>query len=196
MKKKAFFGLGNPGPQYRNTRHNAGFMSIDGYIDKYNNVVKSENKKNYTLDQIIGDDYRLLLVKPMTFMNLSGKAVREVCEKKGLEVEDIVVIYDDVSLPTGKIRLRDRGSAGGQKGMRSIIDSMGTALIKRIKIGIGPKDSRDLRNFVLSGFTKDEREPFEWTLNEVLEAMAYLADNDFKAAMNRFNGSSWEADSD
>ncbi len=196
MKKKAFFGLGNPGPQYRSTRHNAGFMSIDSYIEKYNNVIKSENKKNYMLDQINRDDDRLLLVKPMTFMNLSGKAVRQVCEKKGLEAGDIVVIYDDVSLPTGKIRLRDRGSAGGQKGMRSIIESMGTDLIKRIKIGIGPKDDRDLRNFVLSGFTKDEQEPFEWTLNQVVEAMTFLLDNDFKETMNRFNGSSWEADSD
>src|SRR6056297_1516747 len=121
MKRIAMIGLGNPGPQYVSTRHNAGFLALDEFMRRFASVQKQENRKNYQLFQCMMANQKLYLIKPMTYMNLSGIAAREIIQKTGLEPEDLIVIYDDVSLNLGILRLRKGGSAGGQKGMKNIM---------------------------------------------------------------------------
>lgn len=195
MKKVVIFGLGNPGPQYAFTRHNAGFLTIDRYL-KQNSIFlqKEEHKKNYSAYQLKKDCTRIFLIKPMTFMNLSGIAVKEFCQKNGIDSEDIVIVFDDVSLPLGKIRLRLSGSAGGQKGMKSIIQEMDSDIIKRIKIGIGPKDIPSLPDFVLSKFNETEKEKLDWSLEKTSEIIDDLIDKEFEKIQNIYNGLSADGD--
>jgi PTH1 family peptidyl-tRNA hydrolase len=194
MKRIAMIGLGNPGPQYVSTRHNAGFLSLDEFIRRYAVIQKEENKKTYQLYQCIMEGIKVYLLKPMTYMNLSGIAVREFVQKTGLETEELIVIYDDVSLELGRIRLRKSGSAGGQKGMKNIIQELGTDEIKRIKIGIGPKTIPSLPDFVLSKFREEEHEKLEWALEQTAKAMKDIIKEDFDSVMNRYNGLKWEGD--
>lgn len=196
MKKIAMIGLGNPGPQYAYTRHNAGFLALDTFMRRFSGVQKEENKKNYQLFQCMIEGVRVYLLKPMTYMNLSGIAVQEFLQKNGMEVEDIVVIYDDVALDLGRVRLRKSGSAAGQKGLKHIIQQIGTDEIKRIKIGIGPKDIPSLPDFVLSKFREDDREKLNWILLQVSNAMKDILNDDFENIMNRYNGMKWEGDGD
>jgi PTH1 family peptidyl-tRNA hydrolase len=196
MKRISMIGLGNPGPQYVSTRHNAGFLSLDEFIRRYAVIQKEENKKTYQLYQCIMEGIKVYLLKPMTYMNLSGIAVREFVQKTGLETEELIVIYDDVSLELGRIRLRKSGSAGGQKGMKNIIQELGTDEIKRIKIGIGPKTIPSLPDFVLSKFREEEHEKLEWALEQTAKAMKDIIKEDFDSVMNRYNGLKWEDDDD
>ncbi len=196
MKKIAMIGLGNPGPQYAYTRHNAGFLALDAFMKRFAGVQKEENKKNYQLFHCMIEGVRVYLLKPMTYMNLSGIAVQEFFQKTGMEVEDIVVIYDDVALDLGRMRLRKNGSAAGQKGLKHIIQQTGTDEIKRIKIGIGPKDIPSLPDFVLSKFREDDREKLDWILRQVSNAMKDILKDDFENIMNRYNGMKWEGDGD
>jgi len=196
MKKIAMIGLGNPGPQYAYTRHNAGFLALDAFMKRFAGVQKEENKKNYQLFHCMIEGVRVYLLKPMTYMNLSGIAVQEFLQKTGMEVEDIVVIYDDVALDLGRMRLRKNGSAAGQKGLKHIIQQTGTDEIKRIKIGIGPKDIPSLPDFVLSKFREDDREKLDWILRQVSNAMKDILKDDFENIMNRYNGMKWEGDGD
>jgi len=194
MKRIAMIGLGNPGPQYVSTRHNAGFLALDEFIRLFVSVQKEENKKTYQLYQTIIGEVKLFLLKPLTYMNLSGIAVREFLRKTGLAPEDLIVIYDDVSLELGRIRLRRSGSAGGQKGMKSIIQELGTDEIKRIKIGIGPKTIPSLPDFVLSKFREEETERVEWVLQQTAKAMKAIINEEFDSIMNQYNGTKWEVD--
>jgi len=194
MKRIAMIGLGNPGPQYVSTRHNAGFLSLDEFIRRYAVIQKEENKKTYQLYQCIMEGIKVYLLKPMTYMNLSGIAVREFVQKTGLETEELIIIYDDVSLELGRIRLRKSGSAGGQKGMKNIIQELGTDEIKRIKIGIGPKTIPSLPDFVLSKFREEEHEKLEWALEQTAKAMKDIIKEDFDSVMKRYNGLKWEDD--
>jgi PTH1 family peptidyl-tRNA hydrolase len=195
MKKIAFFGLGNPGPQYAFTRHNAGFLSIDRFLKEHCSLIqKEEQKKNYRSYQVLFNGCRMYLVKPMTYMNLSGIAAKEFCNRNGIYDEDCIVIFDDVSLPIGKIRLRLSGSSGGQKGMKSIIEEIGTDEIKRIKIGIGPKTITSLPDFVLSKFRDDEVDKLEWSLDKTSSIIKDLAEFEFKEILNKYNGLSAEGD--
>jgi PTH1 family peptidyl-tRNA hydrolase len=196
MKRISMIGLGNPGPQYVSTRHNAGFLSLDEFIRRYAVIQKEENKKTYQLYQCIMEGIKVYLLKPMTYMNLSGIAVREFVQKTGLETEELIVIYDDVSLELGRIRLRKSGSAGGQKGMKNIIQELGTDEIKRIKIGIGPKTIPSLPDFVLSKFREEEHEKLEWALEQTTKAMKDIIKEDFDSVMNSYNGLKWEDDDD
>jgi len=194
MKRIAMIGLGNPGPQYVSTRHNAGFLALDEFMRRFASVQKQENRKNYQLFQCMMANQKLYLIKPMTYMNLSGIAAREIIQKTGLEPEDLIVIYDDVSLNLGRLRLRKGGSAGGQKGMKNIMQELETDAIKRIKIGIGPKTISSLQDFVLSKFREDEYEKLEWVLEQTSNAMRDIIDEDFDSVMNRYNGLKWEDD--
>ncbi len=196
MKRIAMIGLGNPGPQYVSTRHNAGFLALNEFIRRFAQLQKEENKKNYQLFHCMMDHQKLFLVKPLTYMNLSGIAVREFVQKTGLEIEELIVIYDDVSLELGRIRLRKNGSAGGQKGMKSIMSELGTDEIKRIKIGIGPKNIPSLPDFVLSKFREGEQEKLDWVLEQTSNAMRDMMKEDFDVIMNRYNGLKWESDDD
>lgn len=179
-------GLGNPGREYENTRHNIGFDAIDVIADKYNIEVSRIKFKGVYGEGFVNGE-KVILLKPTTYMNLSGESVREVMDFYKLSEEDILVIYDDVSLDVGRIRIREKGSAGGHNGIKSIIANIGTDVFSRIKVGVG-KPQGDLVKHVLGTFSKEDRED----LNKVLEVVAMASETiikeDAKEAMNKFNG--------
>lgn len=179
-------GLGNPGREYENTRHNIGFAAIDVIAEKYNiDINRTKLKGEYGEGFINGN--KVILLKPYTFMNLSGESVREAIDFYKLTEEQVLIIYDDISLELGRLRIREKGSAGGHNGIKSIINHMGTDVFTRIKIGVGaPKG--DLVNHVLGKFSKEEVNILKQTLDAVTEATADIIDNGAKDAMNKFNG--------
>ncbi len=179
-------GLGNPGREYENTRHNIGFAAMDVLAEKYNiDINRSKFKGEYGEGFINGN--KVILLKPYTFMNLSGESVREAIDFYKLTEDQVLIIYDDISLELGRLRIREKGSAGGHNGIKSIINHMGTDVFTRIKIGVGaPKG--DLVNHVLGKFSKDEVNILKQTLDAVTEATADIIDNGAKDAMNKFNG--------
>ncbi len=181
-------GLGNPGRQYENTRHNAGFIALDKLADKYNcNVSKMKYKA------LIGDctiaGKRTLLMKPQTFMNLSGEAVVQAMSFYKIPPENVIVLFDDISLDVGRIRIRRKGSDGGQKGMRSIIELSGSSLFPRVKIGIGekPNPNWQLADWVLSRFTAAEREALDKVTDNACGAVEYIIAGNIDKAMADFN---------
>ena len=179
-------GLGNPGREYENTRHNIGFAAMDVLAEKYNiDINRTKFKGEYGEGFINGN--KVILLKPYTFMNLSGESVREAIDFYKLTEEQVLIIYDDISLELGRLRIREKGSAGGHNGIKSIINHMGTDVFTRIKIGVGaPKG--DLVNHVLGKFSKDEVNILKQTLDAVTEETADIIDNGAKEAMNKFNG--------
>lgn len=154
---KLIVGLGNPGAQYEGTRHNAGFIAIDNFATKHNAKFKVEAKLKGMLAQVIINGQKALLLKPTTFMNLSGESVNEVVKYYKIAVEDIMVIVDDLSLPTGKVRLRANGSSGGHNGLKSINSLLKTEDYKRIRIGIDRSSVIPVIDYVLGRFSKDDR---------------------------------------
>lgn len=181
-------GLGNPGRQYENTRHNAGFIALDKLADKYNcNVSKMKYKA------LIGDctiaGKRTLLMKPQTFMNLSGEAVVQAMSFYKIPPENVIVLFDDISLDVGRMRIRRKGSDGGQKGMRSIIELSGSSLFPRVKIGIGekPNPNWQLADWVLSRFTASEREALDKVTDNACGAVEYIIAGNIDKAMADFN---------
>src|SRR5699024_8949462 len=135
-KLKCIIGLGNPGKRYEKTRHNIGFMVIDELERRYHFTSNNKKFKNdYAIEFINGE--KVMFVKPQSFMNLSGESVRPLIDYYGIDIEDIMVIYDDLDLPVGKIRLRQKGGHGGHNGIRSLITHLGTKEFKRIRIGVG-----------------------------------------------------------
>ena len=186
---KLIIGLGNPGKEYENTRHNTGFMVLDRLSEKLNiEMTQNKFKGLYGKSKYKGED--VILLKPQTYMNLSGESVRQVMDFFKINQEDILVIYDDLDLAAGKIRLRQKGSAGGHNGMKSLIAHLGTQEFKRIKIGIDrPKKGTTVVNHVLSPFSKEETPLMEESLHKAWQAtIDYLTQADFIATMNRFNG--------
>lgn len=178
-------GLGNPGREYENTRHNIGFAAIDIIAEKYNiDVNRTKFKGEYGEGFINGN--KVILLKPYTFMNLSGESVREAIDFYKL-TEEVLIIYDDISLEVGRLRIREKGSAGGHNGIKSIINHIGTDVFTRIKIGVGaPKG--DLVNHVLGKFSKEEVNILKQTLDVVAKATEDIIANGAKDAMNKFNG--------
>ncbi|MEI3577740.1 MAG: aminoacyl-tRNA hydrolase [Acutalibacteraceae bacterium] len=181
-------GLGNPGRQYENTRHNAGFIALDKLADKYNcNISKMKYKA------LIGDctiaGKRTLLMKPQTFMNLSGEAVVQAMSFYKIPPENVIVLFDDISLDVGRMRIRRKGSDGGQKGMRSIIELSGSSLFPRVKIGIGekPNPNWQLADWVLSRFTAAEREALDKVTDNACGAVEYIIAGNIDKAMADFN---------
>jgi PTH1 family peptidyl-tRNA hydrolase len=186
---KIIVGLGNPGKKYEGTRHNAGFMVIDRFAEKLE--IKIEKKK---FSALIGETTvkgeKCLLVKPQTYMNLSGEAVLAVKQFYKAQPEDIIVVYDDMDLPVGKIRIRKQGGSGGHKGMISIISCLGTENFIRIRIGIGgPKDrsEQEVINHVLGDFTSEEKAIIRETQEKAAEAVLLLLQEGVEASMNRYN---------
>ena len=182
-------GLGNPDKKYEKTRHNVGFDVIDVIAKKYN--VELTEKKHRALS---GSGYiagkKVLLVKPQTYMNLSGESIASILNFYKLDAEtDLLVIFDDISLAPGRIRVRGRGSAGGHNGIKNIIAMTGTQEFARIKVGVGEKpQGRDLADYVLSRFSKDERAMVEDAFVDAADAAELIAAGDLDGAMNRFNG--------
>lgn len=181
-------GLGNPGPRYAFTRHNVGFLFLD-HLLKGRGEWKHYKNFLWTSKKLL-EQQEVVLVKPLTFMNLSGLAVLEVLRSFDVGVGDIIVVYDDASLKLGKIRIRKRGSDGGHNGMKSIIEALGTEEIARIRIGIGekPKDV-DLVSFVLGGFSEEEFAVLQKVFDVTEDALKMILTDGIDKAMSVFNAS-------
>lgn len=182
-------GLGNYGDKYVNTRHNAGFLALSYMSQKLNvDITKSKFKALYTECTVGGK--RALLMLPQTYMNNSGEAVRAAMDFYKIPIENVLVIYDDISLACGKLRIRKNGSAGGHNGIKSIIEHTGSDAFPRIKIGVGekPHPEMDLADWVLSNFTKDEQKVLFDKFENVLQASILIVGGDITQAMNKYNG--------
>lgn len=181
-------GLGNPGEKYQKTRHNAGFMALDVICEKYNfNINKLKFKALCGEADINGK--RVLFLKPQTFMNNSGEAVREAASFYKIPPENIIVIFDDISLDPGKIRIRKKGSDGGHNGIKSIIYHLNSDKFPRIKIGVGakPHPEYDLADWVLGEIPSDLRETFVNSLKSASDALELMLGDNTEAAMAKFN---------
>ena len=183
---KLIVGLGNPGKKYESTRHNMGFMAVDLLSDQAQIDVDKEVFHGLMGRGKIYDE-DVILFKPTTFMNLSGTAVQEVVHYFKIALEDIVVIYDDMALVPGVIRLRKEGSSGGHKGMQNIIDCLSTEQIKRIRIGIGEPGEWDTIDYVLSKPLKDDMPLIEEAIANAVRAVKEMLKSDFDRAMNNYN---------
>ena len=184
---KLIVGLGNPGKKYENTRHNTGFAVIDRTLTKLN-VELDKNKFNADYTMINRNGEKIYILKPLTYMNLSGEAVVPFMKYFGIEPEDLVVVHDDLDLPVGKIRLRQSGSCGGQNGMRNIIDLLGDSNIKRIRVGIGKDPLIPVVDYVLGKTKKEDLEVYNQALDKASDALIYWLDHDdFNKVMSNFN---------
>lgn len=182
-------GLGNPGREYDMTRHNIGFEVIDYIADKYKiKVKKLKFKSLYEKTEI--DGVQILFLKPQTYMNLSGESIRDAADFYKIPPENIIIISDDVNLDEGRIRIRKGGSAGGHNGLKSIIYQLASDNFIRIRVGVGKKadDSRDLADFVLSRFTKEQIPILEKAIINASDAVFEIIKNGTESAMNKFNG--------
>ncbi|MFQ3838010.1 aminoacyl-tRNA hydrolase [Staphylococcus pseudoxylosus] len=186
---KCIVGLGNIGKRFEQTKHNIGFEVID-YILEQNKFTldKQKFKGAYTIERFAGE--KVMFIEPMTMMNLSGEAVGPLMKYYDIDIDDLVVLYDDLDLPQGEIRLRQKGSAGGHNGMKSIIQVLGTDQFKRIRIGVDrPSNGMSIVDYVLQKFSKQEME----TMNKVIEHSAraieaYIESDRFDRVMNEYNG--------
>lgn len=184
---KLIAGLGNPTKEYDGTRHNIGFMAIDSMSEEYGIRVDTLKHKALTGKGYIGGQ-KVILAKPVTYMNLSGEAVRAISDYYKIPPEDIIIIYDDTTLDVGRMRIRKKGSAGGHNGIKSIISHLGTMEFPRIKIGIGAKhEGQDLADYVLGRFPKEEKEALREVLADVKKAVELMVNNDIEEAMNQYN---------
>lgn len=183
---KLIVGLGNPGKEYEQTRHNAGFRVMDLIAQELRVDINMEKFSGlYVKTKYKGED--VILLKPQTYMNLSGESVRKVMDFFKIDPSELLVIYDDLDMPVGKIRLRQKGSAGGQNGMKNIIRHIGTQEFDRIRVGIG-KDSRiPTADYVLGKVRKEELQDFEEGLVDAKNAAIHSITNDFADTMNQFN---------
>ena len=181
-------GLGNPGRDYQNTRHNAGFGIID-VIAEENGIGMLEKKHKAVIGKGYMDGQKVILAKPQTFMNLSGESIRELVDYYKIdEKTELVVIYDDISLDVGQLRIRKKGSAGGHNGIKNIIAHLGHDTFLRIKVGVGEKPKGwDLADYVLGHFTQDEQKIMEESGKKAAEAVRLLIKDEVDAAMNLYN---------
>lgn len=183
---KLIVGLGNPGKEYEKTRHNVGFMVMDRLADILNvSISISKFKGEYVKLKYKGED--VILLKPMTYMNNSGESVIQVMNYFKIDVEDILVVYDDMDMPVGKLRLRESGSAGGHNGVKSIIAHVGTQKFKRIRVGIDKHPRIKVIDYVLGHFQKNEQVLIDEGIENAVKAIELYLDKDFVAAMNQFN---------
>ena len=188
MAMKLIVGLGNPGREYEMTRHNLGFMLIDRLVARAGGR-RFRSESSAKVAEVTLADQRVLLVKPQTYMNLSGDAVRPLLGRYGEgQPANLIVASDDVALPFGMIRVRARGSAGGQKGLKSIIERVGTQEFARVRLGVKPDHPLDdLSNFVLSPIRNRDREQLDATLERAVDAVTVILTEGVEQAMARFN---------
>jgi len=181
-------GLGNPSKEYDNTRHNIGFDVVDKIIDKYD-IPYSGTKHRAMYGSGMIDGVKVIVAKPLTYMNLSGEAVRALVDFYKIEPEsELIVIYDDVALEPGKLRIRKKGSAGGHNGIKSIIEHLGSKEFIRIRVGVGEKPKGwDLAKYVLGRFSKDERKLVNEATDKSIEALTKIVNGDVDTAMNVYN---------
>lgn len=180
-------GLGNPTREYEKTRHNVGFDTIDVLADKLNTSVDEKKFKGLYGRGIIAGE-KVILLKPQTFMNLSGESVREAADFYKVDPEHIIVIYDDISLDVGQLRIRKKGSAGGHNGIKNIIAHLGHDVFMRVKVGVGEKPKGyDLADYVLGHFSKEEKEKMEVAYEKAVQAVRMAGLGEIDEAMNQFN---------
>ena len=182
---KCIVGLGNPGKEYEKTRHNVGFMVVNALIHELGLKVTSKYKGE--LAQTSSNGEPVILFKPQTYMNASGEAVRLICDFYKIQPKDILVIYDDLDLPVGKIRLREKGSAGGHNGMKSIIQHLGTQEFPRCRIGIDKNPLYATADYVLGRFLKQEEENITQAILKAKQAAIDFPKMSFTELMNRYN---------
>ena len=196
MERYLIAGLGNPGEKYDNTRHNAGFLSLDHLAAKLGVQVR-ENKFRGLIGETFRDGKKLILLKPQTFMNLSGESLAQAAAYYDLAPENILVIYDDINLEPGKLRVRPSGSHGGHNGMKSIVSSLGSSAFPRVRVGVGMNEvidedgnahRIDLAQHVLAKLTGDLRDTIEKAAEKAADAALCILDNGVTEAMNKFNG--------
>ncbi|WEK56433.1 MAG: aminoacyl-tRNA hydrolase [Candidatus Cohnella colombiensis] len=184
---KWIVGLGNPGSTYENTRHNAGFMVIDELARRYNADVSSKKCKGLVGEARINDE-KVALLKPMTYMNLSGESLRAFMDFYKVKLEDCIVVYDDLDTEVGRIRLRYQGSAGGHNGIKSIIQHTGTQTFNRVRMGISrPEPGMVISDYVLSSFPKKERDALKQMIEEAADAIEHAITHPFEQTMAMYN---------
>lgn len=183
---KLLVGLGNPGKKYENTRHNVGFCVLDAFSEKTGLVFDEEKFKGLYGKIRIGNE-TMICLKPQTYMNLSGEAVRAISDYYNIAAEDILIVYDDIDLPLGKLRLRKNGTGGNHNGIKSVVQMMGTKNIKRIRIGVDKNPLYDQKDYVLSKFPAEQQEIMQHAFERAADALIDFADHDFDYLMNHYN---------
>ncbi|HYH10511.1 MAG TPA: aminoacyl-tRNA hydrolase [Thermoanaerobaculia bacterium] len=179
-------GLGNPGPEYEKTRHNVGWQVVDAFAKKFRIDVTRHEKNALTgTGRVAGGS--VMVAKPLTYMNLSGDAVRLLLNAYVESPQDLIVVYDDIDLPTGKLRIRANGSSGTHNGMRSIISTIQTENFPRLRVGIGQQSEGRLRDYVLDEFAPDEMPVIDRAVERSVDALLMFVRGDLKRAMNQFN---------
>ncbi|MBO2945944.1 aminoacyl-tRNA hydrolase [Paenibacillus sp. F411] len=185
---KWIVGLGNPGPAYEKTRHNVGFMALDELASRHGFTFNQSKCKSVIAEGIINGQ-KAVLMKPMTYMNLSGEAVRAYMDYYKVHLDDMIVVYDDLDTAVGRIRLRYQGSAGGHNGIKSIIQHTGTQSFNRVRMGISrPTPGRAVVDYVLGTFPKQEQEPLQQMIHSTCDALEHSLSHTFEQTMQRFNG--------
>ncbi|MBQ3088692.1 MAG: aminoacyl-tRNA hydrolase [Clostridia bacterium] len=181
-------GLGNPGLQYEKTRHNVGFRAVDALCESLSVKCDRSKFKSLYADARIGEK-RLLILKPQTYMNNSGEAVTEAMSFYKIPIENVIVISDDITLDVGRLRIRAKGSAGGHKGLKDIIELSGSDAFPRVKIGCGqkPHPDYDIKDWVLAKFPKEDEKTISDSISKAAEAVECIIKNDIPTAMNRYN---------
>lgn len=183
---KLIVGLGNPGTEYERTRHNVGWMVVDAFAKKFRiDLARHEKSAMTGSGRVAGGS--VLVAKPLTYMNLSGDSVRLLVNAYLDATQDLIVVYDDIDLPLGKLRIRPNGSAGTHNGMRSIIGELQSENFPRLRIGIGSADQGKLRDYVLDEFTPDEQPVIDRAIAKSVDALVLFCRGDLKRAMNEFN---------
>ena len=183
---KVVIGLGNPGNKYTKTRHNIGFAVIDKFI-KSCKVGFTKKYRDSVISKCIIQGEEILFVKPQLFMNLSGAPTKRIIEKYNCSLCEILVILDDINLPLGKIRIREKGSSGGHNGLKSISNHLKTTCFPRLRIGVGNSLPENTKDFVLSRFTKEENDVIQGSLDKACKAINYWVTTDIKNCMSLFN---------
>jgi len=183
---KIVVGLGNPGKEYKNTRHNIGYMVLEELAARYP-VEKQESKFDAIIGHIRIKGEKVLLVKPLTYMNLSGKSVQPLVHWHKLDLADLMIVYDDMDLPVGTIRIRAAGGSGGHNGIKSIMERLASPEFARTRIGIGRPESREAVDWVLGRFAPGEKEQVEQTLKHAADALEKWVTNGIVEAMNTYN---------
>ena len=183
---KLIVGLGNPGPEYEKTRHNVGWQVIDAFARKFRITIETHEKNAMTgTGRVAGGS--VMVARPLTYMNLSGDAVRLLANAYLESTDDLMVVYDDIDLPLGKLRIRPNGSAGTHNGMRSIIGTLATERFPRLRVGIGSAEQGRLRDYVLDEFAPEEQPIVDATVERAVSALLLFARGDLRRAMNEFN---------
>lgn len=183
---KLIVGLGNPGAEYERTRHNVGWMVVEAFARKFRIDVSKHEKNALTgTGRVAGGS--VMVAKPLTYMNLSGDSVRLLANAYTESTDDLIVVYDDIDLPLGRLRIRPSGSSGTHNGMRSIVQTLGTEKFARLRVGIGAADGGRLRDYVLDAFAAEEQPAIERAILRAVDALVLFCRGDLKRAMNEFN---------